>query len=157
MPLVFAYGSVMKKNEMKNTCPGAVNKGTAYFPRHRLVFSGSSRCWGCHGAANLIDDSGCDVWGVLWEIPEEDLIKLNKREGVCSRTYLPFEKEVITHEGSCTSAFIYLRPIKLEENAPREDYAQIILDGANENNLPAEYQDKLRRWIRDSGCTISSL
>jgi len=154
MPFVFAYGSIMKSSEMKHTCSSAESKGMACLPGRRVVFNGSSKAWGGAGAADLTADPDSAVWGVIWDLSDEDVERLDRREGV-PHSYTPCEVEVVDPAGDGLVANTYTRPHPQQERAPSVAYAQAILEGASENNLPTEYQDTLRQWIREAGCRLA--
>jgi len=154
MPLYFAYGSNMSSDQMNRRCCSARKVGLARLCGSRVVFSGSSKRWG-GGVADLAEDSDSMVWGVLWDLSDEDLTNLDRCEGVDSRVYIRCEKAVLDEEGNRLMVHVYRRPDPLPATAPSSEYAQTILDGAQQNNLPGDYQEKLRQWIRDAGCSAA--
>ena len=77
--LYFAYGSNMDWAQMKERCPWAKFVCRAKLPSHRLAFtlrSCSRRC----GVADILRDETKDVWGVVYELPENELKNLDKDE-----------------------------------------------------------------------------
>jgi hypothetical protein len=77
--LYFAYGSNMDWAQMKERCPCAKFVCRAKLPSHRLAFtlrSCSRRC----GVADILRDETKDVWGVVYELPENELGNLDKDE-----------------------------------------------------------------------------
>ena len=76
----FAYGSNMDELEMGAHCPSAVCLGAARLDEHRLAFLRRSARTGT-GVADVVSDPGATVWGAVWEIGEEDLVALDRKEG----------------------------------------------------------------------------
>src|SRR5947208_12969770 len=70
--LYFAYGSNMDSTQMKERCPSAKFVCRAKLPSHRLAFTLRSCRRGC-GVADILRDEAKDVWGVVYELPENEL------------------------------------------------------------------------------------
>jgi hypothetical protein len=67
----FAYGDRMGTERMRAFAPGAQVVGPAKVQGYRLAFNVHSRAWG-GGAANAIPDARSSMWGVLWDLGDED-------------------------------------------------------------------------------------
>jgi gamma-glutamylcyclotransferase len=78
--LYFAYGSNMNWQQMQERCPSARFFGVAWLPDHKLAFTRKSIKRGC-GVADAVPTQGQKVWGVVYEITDRDVIKLDKSEG----------------------------------------------------------------------------
>jgi gamma-glutamylcyclotransferase (GGCT)/AIG2-like uncharacterized protein YtfP len=77
--LYFAYGSNMHAAQMKERCPSAKFVCRGKLPSHRLAFtlrSCSRRC----GVADILRDETKEVWGVVYELLENELENLDKDE-----------------------------------------------------------------------------
>jgi hypothetical protein len=72
----FAYGSNMDWAQMKERCPCAKFVCGAKLPSHRLAFTRMSVRRGC-GVADILRDETQDVWGVVSELPENELKNLD--------------------------------------------------------------------------------
>src|SRR5512134_290776 len=72
MPLYFAFGSNLDADQMGERCPGAHARFAARLPEHRIGFTYPSRRWG-GGAADILPAAGQSVWGLVWELGEDDL------------------------------------------------------------------------------------
>ncbi len=82
--LYFAYGSNMDCAQMRRRCPSAHFVGVAKLPDHSLAFSRKSTKRGC-GVADVVEKTGHDVWGVVYEIADpKDVSNLDRSEGVPS-------------------------------------------------------------------------
>jgi gamma-glutamylcyclotransferase (GGCT)/AIG2-like uncharacterized protein YtfP len=78
--LYFAYGSNVDWAQMNQRCPLAKFVCRAKLPAHRLAFTLKSATRDC-GVADVLPDQTKDVWGVVYELPDNQLKNLDKREG----------------------------------------------------------------------------
>jgi hypothetical protein len=147
--LYFAYGSNLLESEMKRTAPSAKPIGRAYIPGYRLAFDKHSNTRRCD-AANIRRDFSRMVWGYVYAINAEDEAALLSREG----GYSPLSatawlndvgadaavmKEVFTFVGNdeCASAC-----------GPSAEYVDLILEGASQRELPADYVNSVLAAVR---------
>jgi gamma-glutamylcyclotransferase (GGCT)/AIG2-like uncharacterized protein YtfP len=72
----FAYGSNMDPRIMERMIAAAAAVGHGRLEGWRLEFNVWSDRWE-GGAANLEPDPDGHVWGVIWDVPEEDVTKLD--------------------------------------------------------------------------------
>lgn len=77
--LYFAYGSNMDWPRIKGRCPSVRFVCTAKLEKHRFAFT--RKCNAGHGVMDIIGDPGHEVWGVVFQIDELDLGRLDKAEG----------------------------------------------------------------------------
>jgi len=77
--LYFAYGSNLEPNQMRSRAPGHRVVGLAALRDYRLVFPLYSNDWG-GGVSSVQPHHGDTVWGVLFDVPEEDLRRLDSFE-----------------------------------------------------------------------------
>lgn len=77
----FAYASNMHPGEMSRHCGGSRLLGPARLPDRRLAFTRKSvRNYPGSGVADLVPDVGHTVWGALYEVSDQDLEGLNRKE-----------------------------------------------------------------------------
>lgn len=76
----FAYGSNMDPRVMERTVPTAKVVGPGRLDGYRLEFNVYSDRWE-GGAANLEADPNGRVWGVVWEMEDDDLDSLDTFSG----------------------------------------------------------------------------
>src|SRR5687767_6545074 len=81
MPLYFAYGSNMDLDQIVVRCPSAKFQHAAVARGFRLGFTRFSKKRGC-GVADLVAETGEEVWGAVFKIAELDVAKLDRSEGV---------------------------------------------------------------------------
>jgi AIG2-like family len=85
MAFYFAYGDRMNAEKMAGSTPGARLVGPGRVDGYRLAFNVHSRAWG-GGAANAMPDPRSSLWGVLWELDDQELEELEpiNRGGVAT-------------------------------------------------------------------------
>ena len=142
----FAYGSNMSWDELRAWCPSAEFVTIARLPDHRLDFTRySQRRRG--GVADVVPSNGDEVWGVLYDIPSDELPALDRKEGV-PNAYQRQDVRVIVQSGERAEALTYTVVQKVPTQLPSQSYIDLILKGAREWKLPAEYVRKLEQIER---------
>jgi gamma-glutamylcyclotransferase (GGCT)/AIG2-like uncharacterized protein YtfP len=147
---IFAYGSNMNLNRLKERVPSA-NKLLNVFIKsytikcNKISTDGSSK-------ANIIKTSNDDdiVWGVIFEIDDSEKPNLDEYERGYNESTLSF----LDSENNPHQAQVYIA----DESAINEDllpydwYKEYIVSGAKENDLPQEYIEKLEaiNFIEDT-------
>jgi hypothetical protein len=91
------------------------------------------------GKANLVESDGCVVWGVLFEIPADQIQALDDAEGGYTRQ--PFT--VVSAEENELEAEAYVSDHLTPNPVPYDWYKDYIVKGAIEHGLPIEYVRKL--------------
>ena len=144
--LYFAYGSNLDWAQMKQRCPLAKFVCRAKLPAHRLAFTVKSVSRDC-GVADVLPDQAKDVWGVVYELPDNELKNLDTREGY--RPGKPYEQNQYTREdqyvwpdGDAKRPFLvalYLGHSQFDPPLPSDDYKNLIVNGAKHWSPPAEY------------------
>src|ERR1051326_2379558 len=79
--LYFAYGSNMHWAQMQQRCASARFIAIARLPEHRLAITRKSRRRLC-GTADVVPETGSEVWGILYDIDDGDLTLLDDFEAV---------------------------------------------------------------------------
>lgn len=135
----FAYGSNMSSARLQNRAPSAQATGRAKLYDRRLVFNKASNDGSTK--ANIEYSPGDVVWGVLYELDEKDLQKVDAAEG----GYKRIEVEVIIDSGDTVKAFSYVSTNIMTGCIPLDWYIDYILAGAKEHGLPQQYINELQR------------
>lgn len=139
--LNFAYGSNMLSARLRRRVPGARSVGVASLRGHQLRWHKTAK-----------DESGkCDivsaeeesvVYGVLYEIPAEQKRQLDQAEGL---GFGYDQKEVLVQVGAKIYAALAYYATKVDPNIqPFIWYKALVVAGAVEHGLPAEYVNELR-------------
>ncbi len=140
----FAYGSNMNWEQMQSRCPSAKFLMVAVLRDHRLAFSRYSK-GRCCGVADVIDCPGSNVWGVVYEVSDEDMCKLDTSEGYkYGREINSYNREKKTvceglAKASSLQVFTYVAEQQEGEHLPDKKYLGLIIDGAHHWKLPADY------------------
>jgi gamma-glutamylcyclotransferase len=138
--LVFSYGSNMLSARIQERCPSAQAVGVATLARYELAWHKRSR-----------DGSGkCDVvpcgaesvvWGVVFRVPHSEKRALDRAEGL-GQGYE--ERTVVVSLNDCrTEVVLYAATDVDPALRPYTWYLELVLAGAREHRLPADYVARL--------------
>ncbi len=134
----FAYGSNLSSRVIDAWCPGARFVGPGRLDGFRLAFLRRSARWKA-GAADVVEAPGHAVWGALYAVTRAELEALDRKEFVAHSGY---RRRTITvvHDGAEVRAATYEVVDKArDELTPRADYLALMLEGARERGLPADW------------------
>ncbi len=137
----FAYGSNMNRAQMRARAGQLLEEQPARLENYELVFNKKSR--GGAATANIHPAPGKTVHGVLYNVPEGAFRNLDRFEGVPEH-YRRIEVGVTQGTGKRIAAQVYIATKVNKGLHPAPHYLQIILDGAAEHGLPAEYIDEIK-------------
>ncbi|KAG0717928.1 Gamma-glutamylcyclotransferase [Chionoecetes opilio] len=137
--LYFAYGSNLLTERIHINNPSAKMISVGKLKDYRLDFNHFSQRWK-GAAATIVEDPDSSVYGVLWEIGNEDMANLDRQEGVHKKIYKVMDVEVETEKDECVGARSYqvIRPLE-GDRRPSYVYMDVIIRGAKENGLPKDY------------------
>ena len=149
--LYFAYGSNMYLTQMQERCPSARFECVARLQDHRLAFSHFSKKRQC-GVADMLKQTGFEVWGAVFEIGAHEIGELDRSEGYRTgrqRGQNSYERSEILVERVgdvevTIPVWTYTVVNKLDPNpSPSQAYMQLIVDGARMWRLPTAYIQQL--------------
>ena len=137
----FAYGSNLDLPQMKRRCPSSklISKGS--LSGYRLTFNRFSSGWG-GGVADVIQDQGSKVWGLVFELFDTDLERLDRYEGYhkdWTSLYERWKTVIDTPNGQVSDVWVYTVVEKQKFVKPTPEYLQIIKDAAVKWNFPKAY------------------
>ena len=89
---------------------------------------------------------GEHVWGALYQLTHAGAEQLDRSEGVDKGFYRRLEVAVITPDAARIVAFTYRSEFSRPERKPSRRYLGLLLAGAREHGLPADYVERLRAW-----------
>lgn len=138
----FAYGANMHPRQMAKGSPAARALGPGLVEGFRLSFSVYSDRWK-GGAANIMPDEGGRVWGVVWEIPEDDIADLDTFVG--HPTFYRHDDVVVSIAGSLETCRTYRIAHQHGFVKPDQAYLQLLRSAIREQGLPVEALDLLER------------
>jgi gamma-glutamylcyclotransferase len=128
----FAYGSNMDSARLAARVKNARPLGAGRLVGHRLTFD--KRGADGSGKANIRAELGAVVHGVLFNVAQRDLEKLDGFEPGYTRSLFG-----IVGSGSETiEAWAYVHPTPTSGLMPRSWYVQHLLTGAREHLLPTD-------------------
>ena len=145
----FAYGSNLDQVQMAQRCPGARLIGPAQLANHRMCFPRRSPVRGC-AVASFEQHKGGMLWGVLYELDDDDLKRLDEREGFdpvnpsAINRYCRVDVTVQLNAGGRIEAVAYVAVPEEDAGRPSAHYMKHIIDGAVAHSFPDEYIEILR-------------
>ena len=122
----FAFGSNMSAQRMHERLGWSPSRSGAILPDYEMIFNKHSNDG---GKANIISSPGNIVEGILYSVNEEDLLILDKFEGVSSKQYKRYEIEVRDNNKNSIPAVAYKALNTGKVSAPSEEYLNYILEG----------------------------
>jgi len=141
----FAYGSNMDPDRMREERKVFfLKRERAVLEGWRLLFNKIKRDLPGAGYANIVKDEGSIVEGVLYEIREEDLEKLDECEGY-PRHYYRRKVKVRIEDGREVEALTYIANPDMTRSdlKPTRKYLRYLIRGSD--ILSEEYREKLQR------------
>ena len=135
----FAFGSNMSAQRMLERLGWSPSRLGAILPDYEMIFNKHSNDG---GKANIMHSPGNIVEGILYSVNEEDLLILDKFEGVETKQYKRHEIEVRNHNKNSIAEVAYKALNTGKVSAPTEEYLNYILEG--KEFLSLEYFTKLK-------------
>jgi len=115
---------------MLERCPDSKPKSIATLPNYKLVFVGWSRQWQ-GGVASIKPFRGEKALGVIYEISDRDLRRLDRSEGypsTCNRLNIT----VFDERDEPLEAITYIKARQSEETQPSPEYLSVIRQGCKD-------------------------
>jgi gamma-glutamylcyclotransferase (GGCT)/AIG2-like uncharacterized protein YtfP len=122
--------------QMRQRCPSAQFVGTARLPDYRFAIARHSRLRNC-GTANVLPERGSIVWGVVYNVSQEDLATLDTFED----GYARFTALVFASDDGQRPFEVLLYVAARDHNVPltSPEYKRLVVEGARHWGLPADY------------------
>jgi gamma-glutamylcyclotransferase (GGCT)/AIG2-like uncharacterized protein YtfP len=134
----FAYGSNMDAHQMEHRCPTAALIGTGVLDGWRFRIM-------TRGYATVVPEVRSSVWGVLWDLQDEDVASLDRYEGVAEGLYAKQVTEVVETTGRSVEALVYVAA-DTEPGVPSPSYMGRVVAAARDSGLPDDYIAELESW-----------
>jgi gamma-glutamylcyclotransferase (GGCT)/AIG2-like uncharacterized protein YtfP len=151
--LYFAYGANVDPAHMAARVPGVRAVGPARLDGFRLTFSVYSTEWKS-GAANLEPDERAHVWGMLWEVPEDQVDGLDAYQG--HPTFFRKEDVVVRTAAGPLIAWTYRVAHQTGFVPPTDQYLAALRSAIRVQGLPPEALDIIDRAANPPRPTIST-
>ncbi len=121
---------------MQRRCPSSSFVSVARLADYHFVIGRHSRLRHC-GTATIVAQRGAEVWGIVYDISDRDLLALDAFEDGYRREKVFVVASNDGHQP--IEALVYIA--EKEESVPLPDasYARHILDGARHWRLPLTY------------------
>ena len=139
MNYYFAYGSNLSEEQMKKRCPNSKLIGKAVLKGYKLDFTLYSSKWE-GGCADIVGEENSEVWGLIYELSDNDIKKLDQYE--CP-AYRRVKLKVINTSDEEKEVYVYEVVNKKVFIAPSENYLDIIKKAAKKFNFLKEYSASL--------------
>ncbi len=137
----FAYGSNMDVNQMSYRCPDAVLKGVGILKDY--CFDLDSK-----GYATVRPLPGSSVQGLIWKVLKEDIVSLDRYEGVASNCYSKEYLPVLSgNDTKKMLVYVSKRNRFTGKLSSNDDYMNKVIKAAEEQGLDNAYIDSLRAFI----------
>jgi gamma-glutamylcyclotransferase (GGCT)/AIG2-like uncharacterized protein YtfP len=149
--LYFAYGSNIDADLMADRAPSAIPLGVGWLNGHRLVFNVYSRRWE-GGAANMEPDPAARVWGLVWELPDEELGNLDSFAG--HPVFYRREQVPVDLGDETRTCFTYRVANKAGYVRPTDAYLERVKAAMRAHEFPEESFQALDRAARPPEPTI---
>ncbi len=143
---IFAYGSNMNINRLKERVPSATKICNASVDGYKFSFNKRSNVDGsAKGNIEFTSNNEDKVWGVIFEIDEADKSGLDKVEGL-GKGYNEQQIDLLDDKGNTIKAQVYMADAASINNEvlPLDWYKAFVVTGAEQNDLPADYTEKLK-------------
>jgi len=145
----FAYGSNMQTATFggrRGITP--ISACAARAPGWRLVLDKPPLLGPGSSFANIVPEDGAEVFGVVYEIGEDELVHVELTEGVTLGNYRRAEITVVPLDAAHPShqAFTLVTDKRERALRPSAPYMARLIDGAETHGLPAEWIGFLRGY-----------
>jgi len=149
----FAFGADLDPVEMRSRFPEHRIVGVAALRDHRLAFTRFAPEWG-GGLAGVQTHHGDSVWGIVVDLPDQDVTRLDELEGFRANDdqHNRSDRRIVTVDLTRPDddsvprrlrAFVYV-PRPSNPSPPSTRYLETLLRGAAAWRLPEDYVARLR-------------
>ncbi len=140
----FAYGSNMLFSRIKERVASATKVDIGYLCEHELRFHKVGQDGSAKADIHHTGERHHRVYGVIYHIDIKEKIILDRYEHA-GIGYDEKEVQIITDAGSFNATSYYAIDIAKEALVPFDWYHALVLHGALEHDLPADYIEALKK------------
>lgn len=136
----FAYGSNMHDGTFQGRRRiRPLEWRVACLNGYRLRFNLDGTPRGRAAPANICPDPDAEVWGVLYQITQGDMLRLNLTEGVPGGAYRPTWLIAEDIDGCPIEAMTYVAAGNPADGRPSPRYLSLLREGARTHGLPSTW------------------
>jgi gamma-glutamylcyclotransferase (GGCT)/AIG2-like uncharacterized protein YtfP len=148
----FAYGSNLFQNRLRERIKRIPLAERANLRDFRLVFNKLGQNGSLY--ANIVAAVGSEIWGVIYDCTDDELLLLDNCEGVPIH-YTRERVTVVLRNGDERLAYTYIATAQrtTSEGLPTAKYLGFIVNGATEHQLPNDYIESIRKLGTARGAT----
>lgn len=152
--MYFGYGSNMLDSILANKGCRVLSSTNAILKDYILLFNLKAKSLIEPSYANLEKRTGAEVHGVLYEMDEEDMMRMDAFEGG-GRSYIREVVRLTTYDGREVEGSAYIcypnnpAGVQLEECPPSQRYLNVLITGAKQHKLKEEYI----KWLENQQYT----
>lgn len=159
----FAYGSNLARYRLSLSCPSCVKKNVGRITGYDLVYGKYAEAWkgGVASIKKPLPESqkkDAVVWGVIWEIDDREMAKLDEQEGVHVGYYRPMTVDVLCKNDetvTCRTYQIDGLGQKWEFCEPSPQYLKVLMEGCEQSGLPEHCFTKLKSTKTNNNSEIT--
>ncbi len=142
----FAYGSNMCTGRLRKRVPSCGKVSVARLSKHVLLFHKESEDGSVKADAYFTGDTADEVWGVVFDINNDEKSELDKAEGL-NQGYLEKEVEAVDEQNVPHNVWLYYAEESYidETMSPYSWYKRFVVEGARQHRLPETYVSALER------------
>jgi len=136
--LYFSYGSFLDFDTLRKHCPESKYVGRASLPNWEVQFNFMSRTY-AGGVTGIEPAVGKLVRGVLYEVEDAEMLRLDAVEGVPEGIYYRQTVLVVDESGRPMRAATYRTTNPRGPFKPTKKYLGLMVSGAKEHGLDPDY------------------
>ena len=141
--MYFAYASFLSSDVLRRHCPSARFASRAYLPNFKVDFTYMSKTYNC-GVASIEPSPGEMARGVVYEVPDDEMARLDVVEAVPQGHYVRETYILVDEGGKFIRAETYRATRPAGPFKPNRRYVGLMLQGAREHKLDPEYVGSLQ-------------
>jgi len=126
--------------QMQRRCRSAKFLCIARLPDYQFGITRHSRLRDC-GTANVFPAVGAQVWGVVYDVSEADLAIMDGFEDGYGREFLSVNP--VNNGSTPIIVLVYVAEIEANVPLPSAEYKRVMIEGANQWQLPTAYLSML--------------
>jgi gamma-glutamylcyclotransferase (GGCT)/AIG2-like uncharacterized protein YtfP len=140
--LYFSYGSFLDSKTLRKHAPSASFVSRAVLPNFEVQFNFLSKTYE-GGVTGVEPTPGKKAQGVIYDVSQEDLGRLDAVEGVPEGIYYRQKVLIVNEEGKLLKADTYRTTDPKGPFTPTKRYLSLMLSGAREHRLDPKYVQEL--------------